>query len=171
MVFGQLENEAVLLQPLVAEDFDRLFAVASDKEIWEQHPKSDRYRRDEFANYFNSLLRSNQAYLIINKTNEEIIGATCFYEYSETQKSVAIGFTFLAKAYWGGSINFQVKNLMLTSAFQYVDTVIFHVRKGNLRSQKALEKIGAKLSKEYPEPNSATGIRLEFEIKKSDFVN
>ena len=43
-----LENEIIRLQPLQQDDFERLYAVASDPLIWEQHPNKDRYKREVF---------------------------------------------------------------------------------------------------------------------------
>jgi len=171
MIFKQLENDLILLKPLEAKDFEALFAIASDKEIWTQHPNFNRYQRDEFAVYFRSLLHSNQPYLIIDKTKDMIVGATCYYEYCSTEKSIAIGYTFISKEYWGRNYNRQVKHLMILHAFEYIEKVIFHVRKGNIRSQKALEKIEARFVKEYPDPNSEGGIRLEYQIQKNLFRN
>ena len=54
-----------------------------------------------------------------------------------------IGWTFLAKAFWGGSYNRELKSLMIGHAFRFVDRVVFVAGEGNLRSQRALEKIGA----------------------------
>ena len=58
----------------------------------------------------------------------------------DQQPSVA--WTFLARAYWGGVHNGEMKQLMLRHAFQFVNTVIFLVGPRNFRSQRAVEKIG-----------------------------
>jgi RimJ/RimL family protein N-acetyltransferase len=55
---------------------------------------------------------------------------------------VEIGWTFLARQYWGGSYNLEVKRLMLEHAFRFIDTVVFWVGDTNWRSQRAMEKIG-----------------------------
>ncbi len=54
-----------------------------------------------------------------------------------------IGWTFLARKYWGGLYNRELKDLMLAHAFRFVETVVFYVGENNIRSQKATEKIGA----------------------------
>jgi RimJ/RimL family protein N-acetyltransferase len=58
---------------------------------------------------------------------------------------VVIGYSFLRRDHWGGGTNRQMKRLMLDHAFRWARTVWFHVSPGNLRSQKALERIGATL--------------------------
>jgi RimJ/RimL family protein N-acetyltransferase len=44
------------LRPLRLDDFDALFAAASDPLIWEQHPESDRYERTVFQRYFDGAI-------------------------------------------------------------------------------------------------------------------
>lgn len=138
-----LENELVSLVRLKATDFESLFRVAADPEIWAQHPVKDRYQREVFHLYFEAAVASGTAYMIREKAQGQPIGCTRFYNFDATASSVAIGYTFLAKAYWGGTYNQAVKSLMIAHAFRYVPVVLFHVAKENLRSQKALLKIGA----------------------------
>jgi RimJ/RimL family protein N-acetyltransferase len=56
---------------------------------------------------------------------------------------IEIGWTFLTRRYWGGRYNWEMKQLMLAHAFKFVENVIFYVGENNIRSQKAMEKIGA----------------------------
>jgi len=46
------KGELLELRPLRPEDFDALYAVASDPLIWEQHPSNDRYKKDVFEGFF-----------------------------------------------------------------------------------------------------------------------
>ncbi|MEI5986236.1 GNAT family N-acetyltransferase [Sphingobacterium sp. PU5-4] len=160
-----LSNDLVKLISLIKEDFEWLYAAASDPEIWEQHPDNMRYTPLGFTKYFQKLLQNDIAYLIVDNETERVIGGTSFYDYNADQKSVAIGYTFLAKNYWGGKYNQSIKQLMMNFAFETLDEVFFHVRKGNLRSQKALEKINAQFVREYPAPDHS-GIQLVYSIKK-----
>ncbi len=161
-----LSNDLVKLIPLIKEDYEWLYAAASDPEIWEQHPDKMRYTPLGFTKYFQKLLQNDIAYLIVENETERVIGGTSFYDYNADKKTVAIGYTFLAKKYWGGKYNQSIKKLMLDFAFETIDEVFFHVRKGNLRSQHALEKINAQLVREYPaEDNSGT--QLEYSIRRS----
>lgn len=163
-----LEDDKVRLQPLTEHDFERLFHVASDPLIWEQHPSSDRYQRHVFQEFFDGALQSRSAFLIIDKSSGEIIGCTRYYEYDQTKNSIAIGFTFLAKAYWGGEYNKSVKHLMIDYAFQHVDKVIFHIGSTNVRSQTATTRFGAVKTGEFFK-DSPTGqtLNYEYEIDKA----
>ncbi|TDS11801.1 GNAT family N-acetyltransferase [Sphingobacterium paludis] len=167
MKFQALQNTEIALEPLQAGDFDRLFQVASDPEIWAQHPDFNRYQPEGFRPYFAKLMATDMPYLIIDKRNQAVIGATSYYQYNATANSIAIGFTFLEKAYWGGFTNRMVKTLMLNYAFQYVDTVIFHVREHNFRSQGALAKLGAVKTKEYPAPADLKTLQFEYVLSKA----
>lgn len=142
-----LENEILRLLPLKLIHFEELYTIASDKEIWEQHPQNDRWKREVFEIYFNSAIESNSAFLIVAQSNNQIIGCTRYYEFNEIEKSIAIGYTFLAKKFWGGFINSSLKKLMINYAFDSVDKIYFHVGSQNIRSQKAIEKLGALLIK------------------------
>lgn len=137
-----LRNDWVQLSPLQVGDLERLYAVASDPLIWEQHPNPDRYQRPVFETYFTGAIESGGAFLILDATGD-VIGCSRFYDHLPEKGEVKIGYTFFARSCWGKSYNQSVKRLMLEHAFQYVDRVIFHVGAGNIRSQRAMEKIGA----------------------------
>ena len=138
-----LKGELVELRPITPNDWDNLFAVASDPLIWEQHPESDRYKEDVFRVYFRGALECGGAFVIIDKASQQIIGSTRFYGYTPEKSEIEIGWTFLARKYWGGRYNREIKDLMLDHAFKFVENVIFLIGENNIRSQKATEKIGA----------------------------
>ena len=136
-------GELVELHPLAPEDWDELFAVASDPLIWEQHPESARYKEDVFKIFFREALESGGAFVVIDATTQQIIGSTRFYGYDPEKSEIEIGWTFLARKYWGGRYNREMKELLLAHAFKFVESVVFFVGQNNVRSQKAMEKIGA----------------------------
>jgi RimJ/RimL family protein N-acetyltransferase len=138
-----LKGELIELRPLTPGDWDDLFAVASDSLIWEQHPESDRYKKEVFKVFFREALESGGAFVVIDRTTQEIIGSTRFYGYDPEKSEIEIGWTFLAREYWGGQYNREMKSLMLNHAFKFVENVVFLIGEKNIRSQKAIEKIGA----------------------------
>ena len=138
-----LQNELIALFPLQEEDFEELYTVASDPLVWEQHPNKLRYQREVFQNFFEGALLSRGAFLIRDKAVGEIVGCSRFYDYNENEKSVLIGYTFIGRKFWGKGYNKALKKIMLEYAFQFVDKVYFHIGAGNIRSQKAIAKIGA----------------------------
>ena len=138
-----LGNQYITLQPITSNDFDALYLVASDPLIWEQHPDKLRYQKDVFQQYFDSAIESKGAFLIIDTATKDIIGSSRYYKLDETNKQVAIGYTFIAKKYWGTNYNHQLKKIMIDYAFEFVNSVKFYVGENNIRSQKAIQKIGA----------------------------
>jgi N-acetyltransferase len=142
----RLVGELVELRPLREDDFDELYAVASDPLIWEQHPDRERWREDAFRLFFAEHLASGGALAVIDRRSDRMIGSTRFHGYGARRSEVEIGWTFLARSHWGGAYNGELKTLMLEHAFRSVDRVVFLVDAGNLRSRRAVEKVGAVLA-------------------------
>jgi N-acetyltransferase len=138
-----LKGELLELRPLTTADWNELFAVASDPLIWEQHPEQDRYTENVFRTFFKGALESGGAFVIIDRQTQRIIGSTRFYGYDPKKSEIEIGWTFLARKYWGGRYNAELKRLLLNHAFKFVENVVFFVGEDNVRSQKAMEKVGA----------------------------
>jgi N-acetyltransferase len=137
-----LKGDLLELRPLRPEDFHDLYAVASDPLIWEQHPSKDRYQEEVFRKFFLEALASGGALIAIDFKSGRVVGSSRFYGYDEENSEIEIGWTFLARSHWGGIYNREMKQLMLLHAFKFVKSVVFLVGPQNLRSQRALEKIG-----------------------------
>jgi RimJ/RimL family protein N-acetyltransferase len=137
-----LKGELLELRPLRPEDCAALYAVASDPLIWEQHPSKDRYKEEVFKVFFREALESGGALIAMDCRDGRVIGSSRFHGYDQEKSEVEIGWTFLARSHWGGPFNREMKRLMLRHAFRFVDRVIFVVGPQNLRSQRAVEKIG-----------------------------
>lgn len=133
----------IIMRPLAEDDFEKLFEAASDPLIWEQHPNKDRYKREVFMNFFKGAMESGGAFLVIEKDTGEVIGSSRYYGYNEEESSVSVGYTFIARKYWGRNFNPSMKKLMLDHAFGSVGKIYFHIGKDNIRSQKAILKLGA----------------------------
>lgn len=162
-----LENEFVKLVPLAETDFEHLYQVASDPLIWEQHPNKDRYKKEVFQQFFDDAIKIKSAFLIIEKSSEKVIGSTRYYDYKADNSSIAIGYTFFAKAFWGGQFNRETKRLMIDYAFQFVDKIYFHIGAENIRSQKGTEKIGAlKVNEVTTEKNGIQTVKFDYLIEK-----
>lgn len=137
-----LKGERLLLRPLLPEDWDELYAVASDPLIWEVHPARNRYKEEVFREFFREALESGGALAVIDSADGRIIGSSRFHGYDEGRGEIEIGWSFLARSHWGGSYNAEMKRLMLAHAFRFVRSVVFLVGPENWRSQRAMEKIG-----------------------------
>ena len=168
----RLKGELIELRPLVPEDWDELFAVASDPLIWEQHPEPDRYTKQVFRTYFQGALESGGAFAIIDRKTQQVIGSTRFYGYDPQKSEIEIGWTFLARKYWGGRYNAEMKRLLLNHALKFVENIVFFVGEDNVRSRKAMEKVGAvragMATRTYGNRRPARNVK--YVIKKSDMV-
>ena len=140
-----LKGQLLELRPLRADDFDALYAVASDPLIWEQHPDNDRWKPDVFRKFLDDALRSGGALIAVEANTGQVIGSSRFHGHNAQRREVEIGWTFLARSHWGGRFNGEMKRLMLDHAFQFVDRVLFYIGPDNIRSRRAVEKIGAVL--------------------------
>lgn len=138
-----LKSGLLELRPLRAQDYDDLYAVAVDPLIWEQHPSRDRYKPEIFKEFFRQAMESGGALIAFDCKTGNVIGSSRFHGYDEEKSQVEIGWTFLARSHWGGIYNAEMKRLMLLHAFGFVTRVIFVIGPQNLRSQRAVEKIGA----------------------------
>jgi RimJ/RimL family protein N-acetyltransferase len=165
----RLKGDLIELRPIAPNDWDDLFAIASDPLIWEQHPESDRYKEEVFKNFFEGALKSGGAFVVIDAKTQQIIGSTRFHGYDPQKSEIEIGWTFLARKYWGGRYNAEMKQLMLSHAFKYVENVVFFVGETNIRSQRATEKIGAikggTATKVYG--NRPPSLNIKYSIRKS----
>lgn len=137
-----LTGELVELRPLRAEDYQALYAVAADPLLWAQHPARDRHQEPVFQQLFRESIASGGALVVVERATGRVIGSSRFHGWDGDRGEVEIGWTFLARSCWGGAYNGEVKRLMLEHAFRFVDRVVFLVAPQNLRSQRALEKIG-----------------------------
>ena len=154
----------LMIRPLEENDRDSLYDTASDPLIWEQHP-SNRHNRDEFNEFFTESLLSGGALTVIDKCSDKIIGSSRFHGYNKNNRSVEIGWTFLARAYWGGKYNGELKQLMINHAFKFVETVIFYVDSSNIRSQISVEKIGGRRDNDLDNQG-----RVIYRINKSEYL-
>jgi RimJ/RimL family protein N-acetyltransferase len=166
-----LETENLILKPLLQEDFDALYAAAADPKIWEQHPNTNRWQKEVFQNFFEGALQSKGAFKIVDATTKRIIGSTRFYDYTEKNNAILIGYTFYSTDCWGKGINLAVKKCMLDYIFQYVSAVIFHVGSSNFRSQIAMNRLGIKKVGEkevayFGEPNR---LNFVYRITKNEW--
>jgi len=165
-----LVGDLLELRPLRPEDWESLFAVASDPLIWEQHPARDRYQEEVFREFFHEALASGGAFVVMDRRTQKIIGSSRYFGFDSGKREIEIGWTFLARSHWGGKYNAELKRLMLGQAFKFVESVVFLIGPTNVRSQKALEKIGGVLTERRTKtnPNGETVENVVYQIKKPE---
>ncbi|MES2443532.1 MAG: GNAT family N-acetyltransferase [Pseudomonadota bacterium] len=163
-----LVGDRVLIRPTVPEDWDGLFAVASDPLIWEVHPAHDRWQEPVFRRYFADALASGGGMTIVDKVSGAILGASRYDGYKPEASEVEIGWTFIARSHWGGIYNREIKRLMLDHIHRFVETATFTVGEDNVRSRAAMVKIGGVLRDAVEEREMAgrTVRHVTYEIRR-----
>lgn len=140
-----LKGDIVELRPLQEDDHSALYTVASDPLIWEQHPVKTRSTKSGFKQFFQESLASGGALVVLDRSNGQIIGSSRYHGYDAEASEVEIGWSYLSRSYWGGRTNGEMKRLMLEHAFKFVNGVVFLIGPENIRSRRAVEKIGGVL--------------------------
>jgi RimJ/RimL family protein N-acetyltransferase len=162
-----LTGALVVLRPTTEQDREALFAIASDRLIWEVHPAHDRWQKPVFDAFFDAGQESGGALTILDKDGGAIIGASR-YGIPERDE-VEIGWTYIARTYWGGAYNREIKRLMLDHLHRFAGVATFMVGENNIRSRKAMEKIGGVL-REGRHPRTMAGeevAHVVYEIRRS----
>ena len=145
-----LRGSGLILRPMAEADRVPLGWAAADPFIWAQHPEPDRWTPEGFARYFDGGLASRGALVVAEADGGRLIGSSRYAAHDPDARRVEIGWTFLIRELWGGPTNRAVKRLMLDHAFHHVDAVVFRIGAANLRSRRAVEKIGARLDGAAP---------------------
>lgn len=143
-----LHGREIDLLPLEEALFEGLLAAASDKRIWEFYPGDWSVPEKFFQVYKGSLSQREKGmeypFVIYHKPTQSIIGSTRFLDIVPYDKRLEIGGTWLKTEYWATHINFDCKLALLTYCFETLKThrVQLKTQHNNLRSRKAIEKIG-----------------------------
>ncbi len=163
-----LEGDTLRLRPLSRGDFDALHAAASDPALWALHPEPTRWRRDVFERFFDGGLASGGALVVVERAGGAVGGSSRYYAWQPDARDITLGYTFLVRRLWGGRSNRELKGLMLDHAFGFAERAWFDVGVGNLRSRRAMEKLGGVLARETPaDPATGTVARVHYRIDRS----
>ncbi len=146
-----LEGKRAKLIPLEESHIEELYEAGKDNKIWTHYTFRKIGSIDEFRNFILSALKKSQngeklLFTIIDKGTNKKVGSSNYWEISSENDSVEIGGTWMAPYLWGTGFNEECKYLLLKNAFEDAKAVrvFFKTDETNLRSQKALVKIGAK---------------------------
>jgi RimJ/RimL family protein N-acetyltransferase len=168
-----LEGERLLLRPLRADDWQALWAVARDRELWALHPSHNRWQEPVFRAFFEDALEKGGALAIIETATDRLIGSSRFQNHDPVQGGVVeIGWTFLVRDRWGTGLNAEAKRLTLAHAFGYVARVVFSVGADNVISRRAMTRIGGRLTGEtWIEERAGVPVEhVRFEITREGFA-
>lgn len=169
-----LDGERLLLRPLTTEDWDALYAVASDREIWARHPSHDRWQEPVFRAFFDDALAGGGALAITDKASGALIGSSRFGDAdAKLPGAIEIGWSFLARSHWGRGHNAEFKRLMIAHALAHYERVEFQVGADNVISRGAMKNIGGRLVPGVGATYERCGVMVEhvvFEITRESFA-
>jgi RimJ/RimL family protein N-acetyltransferase len=176
-----LKGDEIELLPLEKEHLEDLFLAAANKEIWELTSVNYSVKEIFYPNFHNAMNDREKGivypFVIVHKHSNKIIGTTRFLEIFPNDKKLEIGVTWIMKEYWGTTINLECKLLLLDYCFETLkaNRVQFKAKDNNLRSRKAIEKIGGQfegiLRKDKIEPNGAPRNTAFYSILDSEWEN
>ncbi len=166
-----LHGETVVIRPLAASDWDAFYAIARDPLIWEVHPFSTRWQEPVARAYFFEGLASGGGVAITQRAAGSLIGSSRL-SYHADRRAMEVGSTFVARDYWGGAVNHEVKRLMLAHALRFAERVEFRVGATNIRSRRAMEKIGGWLTDrlDHTEVEGKPVVHVIYEIDRAMFA-
>jgi RimJ/RimL family protein N-acetyltransferase len=136
------------LERFTNDHIPELESIAMDEKIWQNLPYNIKGKAsfDVFVKELQAKNLNNQqvTYVIRNKTTRQVCGSTGFINIDAINQQLEIGPTWLSPIAWGTKVNIENKYLLLTCCFEKLNImrVEFRTREANIRSQKAIEKIG-----------------------------
>lgn len=146
-----LENEAVKLAPLTLENHHHLIPVASQERLVQFSP-SDIGTPTALKHYVEMAMeqknnRTSIPFIVFDKRIQQYAGCTRYMNIDWKNKVLHIGSTWIGREFHGTGLNAHMKDLMLYYAFETMgfEKVEFRIDERNLRSRKAVEKLGVVL--------------------------
>ena len=142
-----LSSNGITLKPLMLSHATDLMEACQDGELWKINETSVP-EPDKVIGYIKTAdsMPDRQAFVVIDESNGKAIGTTSFHDILPTSKRLEIGYTWYAKSYWRTHVNTTCKLMLLTYIFETLkyQTVGWRTDIDNHRSQKAIERLGAK---------------------------
>ncbi len=175
----RLENDRVLLLPFENKRNQELKEVIFDKEIW-RFMGMDMQTESDFENYLKNTIKDKNngvcyPFLILDKKSEKVVGSTRYGYLNTGSEKCEIGWTWYGKEFQGTGLNKACKFELLNFGFEKIGfrRIQFSTDQENLRSQKAIEKLGAKkegvFRNNYIAPNGESRNDVYFSIIKEDW--
>jgi RimJ/RimL family protein N-acetyltransferase len=147
----RLEDEFVALEPIESRHIDGLFSAGQDPSTWQWTTESYCGTLAQSKKWVGCCLEragmgTQQAFVIIDKVNDKIVGSSSYLNIALEHKSIEIGFTFLSPSAQRTHINRRCKFLLLNHAFEslQVNRVTFQTHEKNQKSRQAIAGIGAR---------------------------
>ena len=177
-----LENEYVLLRPLVLSDHLLLEKyVIEEPDLWQYSLVAIQDSAD-LIKYIQDAIEARKQktaypFIVFNKLTQTYVGATRFYDIQLLFNSTQLGYTWYSKKVWGTGLNQHCKFLLLQFAFDQIgfERVEFRADNNNKRSIAAMQKIGCTiegvLRNHLPIPNGTRRDSIVLSILQQEWIN
>lgn len=145
---ASLSGAIVDVVPLEKNHFPELESISKDQRIWQYYAFDGSDSTTFMLTLESALVEKEKGtqfpFVIFHKKARRIIGSTRFMDVQFKHKKLEIGTTWLLPEYWGTAVNLECKLLLLTYCFENLKTLRVQLKtdENNLRSRKAIEKIG-----------------------------
>ena len=147
-----LENERVLLRPLMQEDAVYLSDyVNAEPSLW-KYALTPITTAQEFGQYITTAIESRRLktaypFIVFDKLQNKFVGSTRFYDIQLDYSTTQLGYTWYSEKTWGTGLNEHCKFLLLSYAFETIgfERVEFRADYRNKRSIAAMQKIGCSI--------------------------
>lgn len=143
-----LENDALILRPLKESDFEEMLSLTSDPKVWDYFT-SNLSDPESLRKWINSAVaamekKERMAFAVISKKTNQIIGSTSMGNYSDRDKRIEIGWTWMSAKARGTGLNQQVKQLLLKYCFEELGLERVEAKTDvlNIGARKGLERSG-----------------------------
>ncbi|HVW20097.1 MAG TPA: GNAT family protein [Opitutaceae bacterium] len=145
-----LAGHGVRLEPMRLEHEAGLRAAAADGELWKLRvttvPEPENVRAYIEAMLAEGEAGTRRAFTVVEARTGGIVGSTTYHDILPAEKRVEIGSTWYAQSWQRTFVNTACKYLLLEHAFDALGCNVVGWRTDilNLRSQAAIERLGAK---------------------------
>lgn len=151
-----LEGITISLMPLEVKHKEELFEVLKSPEVWKYSWRKVSTVEDIeqilMIAVHNKKIGKHIPFIVKDKLNGQVLGTTQICSIDQVNRNVEIGWTWLSPNVWRTKVNTECKFLLLKYCFEElkVNRVQFSVSGENIRSQKAVERIGATKEGTFP---------------------
>ncbi|HEX8865042.1 MAG TPA: GNAT family N-acetyltransferase, partial [Lentzea sp.] len=135
----------VRLEPLSLDHAEGLFEVTRDPDIWTWLLSAQPRDVGDMRAWIEQAVATREAFAQIEVETGRVVGTTSFYEVVPEHRRLVIGYTIVGSEWHGTAVNPEAKLLLLTEAFEARGAlrVAWYTDAANLRSQRAIDKLGA----------------------------
>jgi N-acetyltransferase len=143
---GTLSGDVVRLEPLGPGHLDGLWRASRDPRVWTWLSIRQPRTETELEAWLDEAVEGPyHAFATVLRASGDVSGSTRFLNARPNDRSVEIGWTWLAPSAWGTGANVEAKLLMLEHAFERwgCRRVELKTDARNERSRRAMEAFGA----------------------------